>query len=145
MEQKELKKDYCSDGKSYWQGGQFYPDQTPIEMPLGYHVPETLESMIARMVHDQHYYANKEFDNIDEAEDLDVMDEDPLPTSKHEFTEMQEEVYKGRKKKILEEADKLVGGETSPSNQPAKKPQGEAESPLPKGEQGKGQQSVVAQ
>lgn len=101
----EQKKDYTSDGKSYYQGGIFYPDQTPLEIPLGYQIPETLESMIARMVHNEVFYTNKEVDNVDEADDFDVMDEEPILASKHEFTEMQEETYIKEKRQAFKEAD----------------------------------------
>lgn len=103
--QVEQKKDYCADGKSYYQGGKFYPDQTPLEIPLGYDIPETLESMIARMVHNERFYNNEEIDNVDEADDLDVMDEEPILASRHEFTEMQEETYIKEKKAALKHAD----------------------------------------
>lgn len=108
MENVEQKKDFCADGKSYYQGGKFYPDPTPLEIPLGYQIPESLESMIARMVHNERFYNNDEIDNIDEADDLDVMSEEPIMASKHEFTEMQEELYIKEKKAALKHADDRI-------------------------------------
>lgn len=126
-ETKELPKDYCADGKSYYQGGKFYPDQTPLEIPLGYQIPESLESMIARMVHNEVFYKNADHDNVDEADDLDVMDEEPLAASKHEYSEMQEEYYRKEKKDALEVADKRL----NPGKDEPPKPQGETKPPPP--------------
>lgn len=129
----EQKKDYMKDGKSYYQGGVFYPDQTPLEIPLGYTVPETLEAMIARMVHNEHIYHNPEIDNIDEADDLDVMDEEPILVSRHEFTEMQEEHYTKAKKQAFDSADAAI----TQSQSPPTKPQGETIQPVQPVQHGK--------
>lgn len=127
METKELPKDFCSDGKSYYQGGKFFPDPTPLELPLGYEIPETLESMIARMVHDQQIYNNPELDSIDEADDFDVMDEEPILSSRHEFTEMQEEIYTKEKRTALEAAE----GDVNQLLDKKRKPHGNADAEKP--------------
>lgn len=141
MEQKKGQKVFCFDGKSYWQDGIFYPDQTPLEIPLGYQIPETLESMIARMVHNEQVYRNPTFENIDEADDFDCMDEEPILASKHEFTEMQEEHYRKEKKEALEAADdKILALRTR-----TRKPQGETNAPSPAEQQSQAATSQAAQ
>lgn len=70
--------------------GQEIPDQTPVEMPIGHHVPEPLESMIARMVRLYSVQAVKEgMESFEEADDLDIPDDEPV--SDHQMTNMQEE------------------------------------------------------
>lgn len=74
------------------------PDPTPVEMPLGYQVPESLESMIARMCRDQQMQMelsriNGGMDTEEEADDFEIEEADDLdfgPTG-HQMTEMQEE------------------------------------------------------
>lgn len=98
--------------ESYWKDGVFYPDQTPVEMPLGYEEPESLQEMVARMVRSLHdEKGEQEFDTIDDCEDFDVMDDDIQPPSNHEYTEMQEEhvrVERGKRKSELEEAERVA-------------------------------------
>ena len=72
------------------------PDQTPVAMPIGYEKPESLTSMIKRMVRNEEFLrkADEEgFDTDEEADDFDVDDpQDVHFTSDHEFTEMVEEI-----------------------------------------------------
>lgn len=77
--------------------GEQIPDNTPVEMPLGYTPPEDLQSMIRRMVTDAAVLAATEaagIESFEEADDFDVMDEDATEVSGHEFTPMQEEQLK---------------------------------------------------
>lgn len=67
------------------------PDNTPVEMPVGYEQPESLESMIRRMISNNEYLNHfKGAESIEEADDFDVM-EDELPESPYEFKDMREE------------------------------------------------------
>lgn len=86
----------CEDGKSYFLDGKYYPDQTPIEMPVGYHHPPDLKDLIAQMVQDDRFRNNPEIDSEEEANDFDVADEGDLPASRHEYTEMDEEYVKSK-------------------------------------------------
>lgn len=72
-------------------------DDTPVELPLGFKRPPTLQEQIKAFVRtalsDQARAAGAE--TFEEANDFDLGDEeDILPTSPHEFTEMQEEYLK---------------------------------------------------
>lgn len=64
-------------GSKVFVDGMEVPDPTPVEMPLGYEAPETLESMMMRMVRAVSYeISQKGGESIDEANDFDVDDED---------------------------------------------------------------------
>lgn len=67
------------------------PDNTPVEMPIGYERPESLESMIARMVKTASIQAKKtgQFDTDEEADDFETGEEEPV--SPYQFTDMEEE------------------------------------------------------
>lgn len=66
-------------------------DKTPVEMPLGYEKPESLESMIARMIRTTSIQAEKAgFETAEEADDFDDDDEGEMK-SEYQFTDMQEE------------------------------------------------------
>lgn len=68
------------------------PDPTPVEMPLGYEKPESLESMIARMVRNVSLRAEKHgAETFEESDDFDC-DDDHDPVSQYQLNEMQEEV-----------------------------------------------------
>lgn len=112
-----------TEDKSYWKDGVFYPDPTPVEMPLGYHHPETLESMLARMVTDamfQKAVREEGFETFDESEDFDVMDEVESPSSEHEYTEMQQEEYvrDRNKAKVLPAGSKVNQSEPTANTVP---------------------------
>lgn len=69
------------------------PDKTPVAMPIGYERPESLQSMIARMVHSHALMtaAQKQgMETFEESDDFDVDDEGDL-TSPYQMTDMQEE------------------------------------------------------
>lgn len=67
------------------------PDPTPVEMPIGYEHPESLESMIARLVRveSQRAVASGE-ESFEESDDFDVDDDNEL-TSEYQMSNMQEE------------------------------------------------------
>lgn len=68
------------------------PDKTPVEIPLGYEKPEPLESMIARMVRVHSMEAVRQgLESFEEADDFNV-DEEEVPLSTYQQTQMQEEV-----------------------------------------------------
>jgi len=69
------------------------PDCTPVSLPVGYERPESLESMIARMVKIESLKAAKEGkESFEESDDFDITDEEEVKfTSDHQFTDMQEE------------------------------------------------------
>lgn len=69
------------------------PDPTPIEVPIGYSHPETLQDMIARFCAATDFRKQLEAqgaDTIEEAEDLDISDEVDL-VSEHELIPMIDE------------------------------------------------------
>lgn len=82
----------------YNEKGQEIPDPTPVSIPLGYGHPESLESIIARMVGVQisKQAAARGFETFEEADDFDVNDEEVDPLSSHEMTSMEEEVPRDR-------------------------------------------------
>lgn len=74
----------------YNEKGQEIPDPTPIELPIGYKAPETLESMISRMVRVHSLLAVKEgLESFEESDDFD--DDENEMTSPYQMTQMQEE------------------------------------------------------
>lgn len=67
------------------------PDQTPVELPLGYRPPETLQAMIARLVRYESDNASKQGnETFEEADDFDCDDEGEI-NSPYEMKDMQEE------------------------------------------------------
>lgn len=85
-------------GGSVYINGEQFCDPTPIEMPLGYQVPESLESMIARMCTDRVMQMelakqNGGQDTEEEADDFEVSTAEDIDfeSSGHQMTDMQEE------------------------------------------------------
>lgn len=69
------------------------PDNTPVELPIGYTEPESLEQVIARMIQANDFRKAQEaagLETFEEADDFDVMDEGDI-ASEHEMDPMQEE------------------------------------------------------
>lgn len=97
----------------YNEKGQEIPDPTPVSIPLGYGHPESLESIIARMVGVQisKQAAAKGYETFEEADDFDVQDQDIDPLSVHEMTSMEEEVPRDRfgKANVKKQAPPSVG------------------------------------
>lgn len=70
------------------------PDNTPVELPIGYRVPETLESMIARLITNSQFNQARHAageETFEEADDFDTDEDEPDFTSSHQMTDMQEE------------------------------------------------------
>lgn len=92
----------------YNEKGEEIPDNTPVELPLGYHHPEELQDMIRRMVTDAAVLAAQEAAGVDteeEADDFNVMGEESDEISGYEFTEMQEEqLVRERQERVRKKA-----------------------------------------
>lgn len=72
------------------------PDPTPVELPVGYEHPESLEAMIARMIRYESLRAEEAgLESFEEADDFDVSD-DVVLVSEHQMTDMQEEYVHDR-------------------------------------------------
>lgn len=71
------------------------PDPVPVEKPVGWKAPENLQSMIQRLVRTQisQAYADSGEESLEEANDFDCGDEEPLPFSGFEV--MPEELPPG--------------------------------------------------
>lgn len=66
-------------GSSVYVDGAQVPDPTPVAMPLGFERPESLESMMLRLVHAvSRGQADIGEESIDDANDFDVDDDDVL-------------------------------------------------------------------
>ncbi|UOF77153.1 hypothetical protein [Microviridae sp.] len=82
--------------KSTWDEGfhNFFPDQTPVELPLGYEAPESLAEMIARMIRAEDFRKMSDAAGVESFEESDdfEMEEDEFK-SEHEMSMMQEEYY----------------------------------------------------
>lgn len=80
--------------------GQEIPDPTPVAMPVGYEFPESLDSIVSRMVRGriERVAQSEGFESEVEANDFDVQNEDEgLELSKYQYQAMEEE-YVGRSK-----------------------------------------------
>lgn len=85
------------------------PDPTPVEMPIGYHHPETLQAMIARMVRFESDRAKEHgLETFEESDDFDV-DDDSEIVSPYQMSEMQEE-FVHRKEETDEHASDVRQG-----------------------------------
>lgn len=70
------------------------PDQTPVELPLGYKVPETLEQLMGRMIRNAEFNRIREAagaETFEEADDFEVGDEENDGLSQYQLSQMQEE------------------------------------------------------
>lgn len=68
----------------YNERGEEMPDPTPIALPVGFQRPPTIDELYARLVHDpavQRELSDAGFETEEEANDFDVPDEMPDPTS----------------------------------------------------------------
>ncbi len=73
----------------YNEFGEQIPDQRPIELPLNYKAPETLQQTIQRMIQVESFRAGQNgLETEEEADDFDCDDEIEF-TSQYEFTEME--------------------------------------------------------
>lgn len=103
-------------------------DQTPIELPLGYQHPEDIQTMIARMVTNAEILRKQEEEGVDteeEADDFDVMEEEIVVPSNHEYTEMQEErvKYERKKKADVQPESSPPKGTAESGSDPEEKPE----------------------
>lgn len=104
--------------------GQEIPDPTPVAMPIGYERPESMESMIARMVriHISKQAQEDGFESFEEAEDFYAEDDDEeLPQSQYQFNDMQEEYLVRPPKKEVVKNDGHKGAQSG-----SKEPQAES-------------------
>lgn len=69
-------------------------DPTPVEVPLGYQQPLTLQEEMRRFIREEISRAAQEggAGTFEEEDDFDVDDDDDLPLSEYELTELQSEV-----------------------------------------------------
>lgn len=76
----------------YNEHGEQIPDQTPVEIPVGFRQPESLQSMITRLVRAESTRAAQlgTHETFEESDDFDV-DEDPQVISPYQMTTLQEE------------------------------------------------------
>lgn len=74
----------------YNERGEELPDDTPIEMPLKFKRPPTLQEQIKAMVRREVSISAAEqgFETFEESDDFDVEDGDELPPSNYEFKDM---------------------------------------------------------
>ena len=71
--------------------GEHIPDNTPVEIPVGFGVPEDLTSIIKRLVRvESQRAANEGEETFEESDDFDIEDEVD-PVSNYAMTRMQEE------------------------------------------------------
>lgn len=88
------------------------PDPTPVELPVGYEHPESLEAMIARMIRvEAHKSLGEGVESFEEADDFDVEDDGEL-VSEYQMNEMQEE-YVHERSVGSNDSRKRKGGGTS--------------------------------
>lgn len=82
------------------------PDQTPVEMPAGWVRPVSLQEEIARLIRSELQRAGvEEVEEWEEADDFDVDDEE-LPYSPHELSDLEGDAPREALKKLLTEAEK---------------------------------------
>lgn len=97
------------------------PNKKPVELPIGYEHPESLEDMISRMVrvHSNIAQAAGE-ETLEESDDFDGDDDNIL--GDHQFTDMEEEVlhvpikdrYRQRDKTVKKDNDTTKAVEEKP-------------------------------
>lgn len=87
------------------------PDPTPLALPVGFDVPESLESMIARMIVTDKLRQGSlgERDTFEEADDFGIDVESPLSVHQNIMTEMVDEELPG--KKVVPEKQKGGDGD----------------------------------
>lgn len=88
--------------QQYNRKGEELPDPTPMELPVGFTRPPTIEEMFARLVLDpatQRELSQHEIETEEEANDFDVPDEMPDPTSPYQ-----------REDNLVTESDEMSNG-----------------------------------
>lgn len=82
------------------------PDLTPVEMPSGWHRPMSLQEEIARLIRSELQKAGvDDMEDWEEADDFDVDDEE-LPYSPHEMSDLEGDAPRGALKDLLTDAEK---------------------------------------
>lgn len=63
--------------------GELIPDPTPVEVPVGFGAPESLESMIARLVRVESIRAAEtgSAETFEESDDMDIEEDDPIAST----------------------------------------------------------------
>lgn len=90
--------------------GQQIPDQTPLEIPVGFQVPTDLNTLIRQLVRaESGRAAEMGQETFEEADDFEIESDDPI--SPYTPTTMQEEAP--REAKFLREEEKPKPGEIS--------------------------------
>lgn len=87
------------------------PDPTPVEIPIGYKAPETLQQMIARMVQSEALKAELQrqgAETFEESDDFEVEGDEGEMVSPYEMRDMEPEFVAQR-----EEKPKEVGKEAA--------------------------------
>lgn len=118
----------------YDKEGRELPDPTPIEIPVGYAAPESLQEMIARMVQCNEIKNNQDIDSEEEANDFNVMDEEPVD-SRHEYSEMHEEFIKTEDHRIKAAVEKDDNSEHPETETQVKRPKKTGKKVQPEPEQ----------
>lgn len=83
--------------------GREIPDDTPVEMPIGYKRPPSLVEVIQRLIKTEvsRQAVEDGEESFEEADDFDCGDDDPLPASMHELSDLEEsasvQAYQPRK------------------------------------------------
>lgn len=98
----------------YDKHGNEIPDNTPIEIPLGYKVPETLQQQMQRMIRSEamaQYARAQGAETFEESNDFDVGDDED-PSSIHELDDQEIEFAQARKE--LQAAQAAAGGPKPP-------------------------------
>lgn len=75
----------------YNERGEELPDPTPLELPVGFTRPPTLDELVARLIIDPRVQAELRASGIEteeEANDFDIPDELPDPTSPYQETDV---------------------------------------------------------
>lgn len=87
-------------------GRKEVPDQTPVELPIGYKAPETLEQLMVRMIRNAEFNRIREAagaETFEEADDFDVEEEND-GLSQYQLNQMQEETPIERTRQRTESA-----------------------------------------
>lgn len=105
--------------KGEWREGKFYPDNTPVEVPLRFRSQrnEPLHVLVARAMADISRNAEREGqESMEESEDFFVPDEPEVLDSRYTFTEMQEEEIRYAKQEALDIAREREENERTVNN-----------------------------
>lgn len=102
-------------------GRKEYPDPTPVEVPLGFRRPPTLQEEISRIIRQQmsQQASQAGFETFEEADDF-VVDDDPDPLSPYEVLEMAPEGPTAGEK---------LGDDPAPAPAPESPPKAPVEAP----------------